>query len=452
MFCPHCGKEIKDNSKFCPKCGASLSENPSPGRKKIKAGICIGGCLAAAAAVLGILVWQGVLKIPFLSENPDQKQEPVVTVIPDPTDIPASTPDPTDIPASTPDPTDTPVPTPEPVVISSYTAEDFQDISKAAAYLIRVRQNSTSSQTVSVRSDQLTDQETASFLSGYLYAAGGMPTASGLDFGTPSESGYELTWSREETENLLKSALGAKENTDFQEKSLYYEGNTLYSVRGDGAPVYDMRFCASEIQGQQVTVTGELIEWANSGTNTEGVYRITLEYDPESLFSYHVSSAEPADDPAGYFTRAEASSVLEPQYGYSYDASNVLDGDPGTAWVEGADGPGIGESVTLYSDTPQKVHGIRILEGYMKNQDIYDKNSVPYRFRLEFSDGTVIETNPQEVLSSQDAAGVLASRKYKMALEDGLTADEIKQWNMEDFISIGGRSRDDVYKNYDSGC
>ena len=74
----------------------------------------------------------------------------------------------------------------------------------------------------------------------------------------------------------------------------------------------------------------------------------------------------------------------------------------------------------------------------MKNQDIYDKNSVPYRFRLEFSDGTVIETNPQEVLSSQDAAGVLASRKYKMALEDGLTADEIKQWNMEDFISIGG--------------
>ena len=148
------------------------------GTEEDKAGICIGGCLAAAAAVLGILVWQGVLKIPFLSENPDQKQEPVVTVIPDPTDIPASTPDPTDIPASTPDPTDTPVPTPEPVVISSYTAEDFQDISKAAAYLIRVRQNSTSSQTVSVRSDQLTDQETASFLSGYLYAAGGMPTAS----------------------------------------------------------------------------------------------------------------------------------------------------------------------------------------------------------------------------------------------------------------------------------
>lgn len=43
MFCPHCGKEIEDNSKFCPKCGASLSEKPSPERKKIKTGICISG-------------------------------------------------------------------------------------------------------------------------------------------------------------------------------------------------------------------------------------------------------------------------------------------------------------------------------------------------------------------------------------------------------------------------
>ena len=358
----------------------------------------------------------------------DGRQEPVVTVVPEPTDIPASTSEPTDTLAST----------PEPVVISSYTAEDFQDISKVAAYLICARQSSTSSQPVSVRSGQLTDQEMVSFLSGYLYAADGMPTVSGRDSGTLSESGYELTWSRGKTENFLKSALGGRENTEFQEKFLYYEGNTLHFARGDGAPVYDMRFCASEIQDRQVTVTGELIEWANSGTNTEGVYRITLEYDPESLFFYHVSSAEPADNPAGYFTYAEASSVLEPQFGYSYDASNVLDGDPGTAWVEGADGLGIGESVTLYSDTPQKVHGIRILEGYMKNQDIYDKNSVPYRFRLEFSGGTVIETNPQEVLSSPDTAGVLASRKNKMALEDGLTADEIKQQNMEDFISIGG--------------
>lgn len=409
-------------------------------QRKIKIGICISSCLAAAIAVLGILVWQGILAIPLWPKESEQKPELTQSAE---TEVAVSSDSQQDdngqdfIATIVPEPTSIPLPTPEPVMISSYTAEDFQNVSKVAAYLIRARQISTSSQTVSVQCEQLTDQEIASFLSGYLYAASGLPVVGGLDPGTPSESGYELTWSREETENFLKSALGTKENTDFRENSLYYEGDILHSVRGDGAPVYDMRFCTSEIQNEQITIIGELIEWANSGTNTEGVYRIILEYDSESLFSYHVSSIESVSDPAGAFTYAEASSVLEPQYGYTYDASNVLDGDPGTAWVEGVSGLGIGESVTLYSDTPQKVHGIRILEGYMKNQDIYDKNSVPYRFRLEFSDGTVIETNPQDVLSSADVAGVLASKKYKTALEDDLTIDEIKQWGMEDFISIG---------------
>lgn len=27
MFCPHCGNQISDSTKFCPSCGAAVAQN-----------------------------------------------------------------------------------------------------------------------------------------------------------------------------------------------------------------------------------------------------------------------------------------------------------------------------------------------------------------------------------------------------------------------------------------
>lgn len=52
-------------------------------------------------------------------------------------------------------------------------------------------------------------------------------------------------------------------------------------------------------------------------------------------------------DTETYVNRISATSTLEPQGDNTYDAANLADGWRGDAWVEGAEGNGIGESVTI---------------------------------------------------------------------------------------------------------
>ena len=70
-------------------------------------------------------------------------------------------------------------------------------------------------------------------------------------------------------------------------------------------------------------------------------------------------------------------------------AGRVLDGDPDTAWVEGAAGQGIGETLVLTFDGTYQVSGLRICAGYQKNDYVYYNNSRPETISVEFSDGSV---------------------------------------------------------------
>ena len=100
------------------------------------------------------------------------------------------------------------------------------------------------------------------------------------------------------------------------------------------------------------------------------------------------------------FTYANASSVLESsQYG-DYAASNVLDNDDSTAWVEGVDGDGIGEYITLFADESAPVNGIKILNGYNKNADIYAKNNRVARVRITLSNGEIYELQLEDSYST----------------------------------------------------
>lgn len=72
---------------------------------------------------------------------------------------------------------------------------------------------------------------------------------------------------------------------------------------------------------------------------------------------------------------AKASSTLKPQGEYSYEASNLNNDDWQSAWVEGADGPGIGESVTLTMKAPLPVHHLKILPGYAASEKAWKENA-----------------------------------------------------------------------------
>ena len=84
---------------------------------------------------------------------------------------------------------------------------------------------------------------------------------------------------------------------------------------------------------------------------------------------------------------ASATSSLS-EYGMTHTASLVIDGDLTTGWVEGADGQGIGESITLTFADTSLVEGFVIFAGYQKSDELYEKNSRPRGITLTFSDGT----------------------------------------------------------------
>lgn len=82
-----------------------------------------------------------------------------------------------------------------------------------------------------------------------------------------------------------------------------------------------------------------------------------------------------------------ATSMLPPQFGNDYDVGNLFGNDAGTAWVEGREGPGIGEAVSIDLQKPQTIRRIVIRNGYQKNRDIFQKNGRVRRLRIEFSGG-----------------------------------------------------------------
>lgn len=95
---------------------------------------------------------------------------------------------------------------------------------------------------------------------------------------------------------------------------------------------------------------------------------------------------------------AEASSYLAPQGNYSYEPANVLSGDRGNAWVEGAKGYGIGEYVNIIrryevSDADYGVdfRGLCVVNGYARTKETWAANSRVKELRCYF-DGRYVDT------------------------------------------------------------
>jgi len=81
-----------------------------------------------------------------------------------------------------------------------------------------------------------------------------------------------------------------------------------------------------------------------------------------------------------YFDAGHASSVLDDNHG-RYGLENAIDNNPDTAWSEGSNSDGSGETIefyTMYGDFPRPVSVIKsmaFLNGYTKSEELFYQNN-----------------------------------------------------------------------------
>ncbi|HEV8588787.1 MAG TPA: discoidin domain-containing protein [Pyrinomonadaceae bacterium] len=105
---------------------------------------------------------------------------------------------------------------------------------------------------------------------------------------------------------------------------------------------------------------------------------------------------------------ATASSIRLAVQANTYYASNAIDGKRTTAWIEGVDGPGIGEWIRFDFDREINLHRILWQPGYFKSPMIWSQNNRLASVTAEFSDGSSREITFADRMDSQktDAGSV----------------------------------------------
>ena len=100
-------------------------------------------------------------------------------------------------------------------------------------------------------------------------------------------------------------------------------------------------------------------------------------------------------------THITASSYLS-ETGYDHSPSLAMDGTLTNAWVEGVEGQGSGEYLTVLFDGNYTIRGFSINAGYQKSEELYYKNSRPRTLYVVLSDGLVLMCTLEDQFSKQD--------------------------------------------------
>jgi hypothetical protein len=133
---------------------------------------------------------------------------------------------------------------------------------------------------------------------------------------------------------------------------------------------------------------------------------------PEDL-----SSTNPQDTRPLRIT-ASASSIRLAVQANTYYASNAIDGKRSTAWIEGVDGPGIGEWIRFDFDREINLHRILFQPGYFKSPSVWAQNNRLASVTAQFSDGSSRQLNFSDRMESQkiDIASV-KTRWVRLVIE-----------------------------------
>ena len=109
----------------------------------------------------------------------------------------------------------------------------------------------------------------------------------------------------------------------------------------------------------------------------------------------------PPPPPVEIRLSASASSVRAPIGANSYTADKAVDGRRDTTWVEGGDGAGLGESISVQMSGPAALRYIKVCPGFFKSSAIWAKNNRIAKATIVLSDGRRIPASFADVETEQ---------------------------------------------------
>ncbi len=121
----------------------------------------------------------------------------------------------------------------------------------------------------------------------------------------------------------------------------------------------------------------------------------------------------------GLTISATASSVRYAVQDNTYVPGNAIDGSRRTAWIEGADGQGLGEWLRFDFGREINLHRIVILPGYFKSAEIWKQNNRIASATLQFSNGTSKAVNfPDQMEKQAIDLGSVRTRWVRLEIKE----------------------------------
>lgn len=381
MRCTKCGRELPENARFCNKCGTPVSaEIISPegdtknvtsggqneekeqrnGKHKILIFIPIFALAVAGGIVYGKIHERGDVNLPTATEKEIQAEEDI------------------QLQESEDELTENTVDDSE-VSISADSAVE------AEVLAIREKYNEITTNISSGNYTEFTLRDGVT-----VYCDGAQLQAIILQAGTDNNS-YRRSYYYSDDELIFA----------------YYEAEDAYRFYFDDREMIRWRYSQDALNAQEA-VNHDLEQ------NEEYQNRETDVLAESDKIQYEVSSVLQTSFSMSNVTYVSSTSSLS-EYNMTHSPERVIDGDLSTAWVEGADGQGTGEAITLYFDKQYLIRGADISAGYQKSSSLYDKNSRPEKVRISFGNEF------SEVYTLQDINGEQEIVFYEPVITDHIT-------------------------------
>jgi hypothetical protein len=150
-----------------------------------------------------------------------------------------------------------------------------------------------------------------------------------------------------------------------------------------------------------------------------------------------------------------ASSTLTPKE--AYGIHNLMDSRKEFAWVEGAAGLGIGETITAEFDSPQKIIGIKINNGFQRSDKHFQANARLQTAVFRDEKGNENKVEVKDVMGVQriEFAQPLEGKKISITIEKGykgtayedLVISEMKFFNNDYDIIVADKTVETMKKD-----
>ena len=212
-----------------------------------------------------------------------------------------------------------------------------------------------------------------------------------------NESGLAAIYNKDEFRNILAS---------------FYEGGELSGVEtilvdlGDNIGVQAADgdswhyFDAYDIKENDDYVLIHAACYYSHNGGAENVYEYTanmlFEKASDSIFGLRLVYVEGYNnDLTKYIVSITASSELPNQADKTYSVNNLIDKNDETAWVENANGVGVGEKIMIQLNEKQMIQEIGIRNGYQAFEEIFDKNGYVTKWSVQLGDEVVKEATQE---------------------------------------------------------